>query len=805
MNYMGLNKDEVRQRLKIYGYNTFKRKKLSNLRLFFSQFKNPFIYLLFITATLSYGLGETTDALIILLILLVSGIIGFYQESSANKSVEKLLSMVKTSVAVIRDGKKEKVPAEEIVPGDIVILSAGDIVPADILLLEARDFYVDESLLTGEAYPEEKHKGENVYMGTSVVSGYGIGKVERTGKLTHYGQIVEKIKLGREETDFERGLKQLGFVLFQIASVMIVVVFAINAYFHKGVMNSLLYALSVGIGITPFLLPVIVNTTLLQGAKALARNGVIIKRLASLYNMGNTRVLCMDKTGTLTWGRMEVLGFINLMEEADEKVRLYASLNALMQTGYKNPIDDAIISISDKKYLENFSKLDEVPFDFQRKRLSVLIKDGNGNHTIITKGAYRKVIEICSYALLDGRTLNIGQIQEEIEEVYKKYSKQGYKVLALAYKDVKKYRIKREDERDMILAGFILLHDPIKPDAKELIQQLLSLGVDIRIITGDNALVARRFAQEVGLPQKVISGDDLRNYPPEALPVLVKDTYIFAELDPMQKEDVVLALKRLGNVVGYVGDGANDLLAMRASDVAISVQNAMDVVKENADILLAKLDLLGISQAIVMGRKAFINSMKYAKTQTSSNFGNMFSVIGASVLLPFIPLLPYQVLTLNLLADLSFLTLSSDNVDEEKLKKPTSWDTTSLRKFIIFFGPVSSLFDYATFFYALYFLKASPDLFRSLWFLESLVTQSLVLLFLRTERVAFLHSKPSKMLMLTILGIIAFGFLLPYVPLGRFINLYPLPASSLIFVICVAFLYSSLVELLKRFYYMLSK
>lgn len=800
MLYEGLKENEVKYRLRIYGYNTFDKKRTSDLRLLLFQFKNPFIYLLITTATLSYLLGESTDALIILFILLISGLIGFIQERSANKSVEKLLNIVRTTTTVIREGKRKEVPVEEVVPDDLVALSAGDIVPADIILLETKDFFIDESFLTGEAFPVEKQKGERAYMGSNVISGYAVGKVENTGKFTKYGHVVEKIKLGKDETDFEIGLRNIGFLLLQIASIMVFVVFAINAYFHKGVISSMLYALSVGIGIIPFLMPLMVNANLSHGARSLANSGVIIKRLTSLYNLGNMTILCMDKTGTLTHGRMEVLGFLNLMEKEDEKVKLYAYLNAFLQTGYENPIDEAIKSASNGINIEDFVKIDEVPFNFQRKRLSVMVKDRYGILTLITKGAYKNTLEVCSYAFLDGEVIDINRVREKLDNIYGKYSKQGYKVIAVAYKGITEETISYEDEKDMIFIGFVVLHDALKPQAKELIRELRNLGVDIRIITGDNVLVARKLAEDLGLQGKIISGNELRNHPAEAIPALVKETYIFAELDPMQKEDIVLALKRIGNVVGYLGDGANDLLAMRASDVAISVHNAMDVVKETADVVLTDLDLMRIERAIIIGRRAFVNSMKYPRIQISSNFGNMFSVIGASFLVPFMPLLPYQVLTLNLLADLSFLTLPLDNVDDDKVKKPTSWNLSELRKFIIFFGPISSIFDYATFFYALHVLNANPDTFRSLWFLESLITQSLVLVLLRSDKPAFVQSKPSRTLMLTILAVVSFGFLMYYTPIGKVLKLYPLTTNSLIFVLGVTVSYLFLVEILKRLY-----
>nr|BAL54323.1 Mg2+-importing ATPase [uncultured Aquificae bacterium] len=797
---LGLSSGQAKERLLRYGYNTVEgRKRLSDLEILLNQFKNPYYLLLLFTAILSAFLGEKTDAFVIVSIILLGSLLDFWQERGAYRTVEKLLSVVKTRATVIRDGEEKDVPLEEVVPEDAVVLRAGDMVPADGVVLQAKDLFVNEALMTGEAYPVEKTTGSTLYMGTHVVSGFGIMKVLKTGRSTEYGKVVEKLKLGKGETDFERGLRRFGYTLLEVATLLILLVFAINAYYGRGVINSLLFALSLGIGITPALLPAVVSIGLSYGARYMARKNAIVKRLASIENFGSMTVLCCDKTGTLTEGSMEVYTVKNILDEDDERIALLSYVNSCFQTGYKNPVDEAIKKSFGTLDISQFQKLDELPYDFNRKRLSVLVKKGEES-LLITKGAYSHVLEVCKYAQVKEKVVEIKEVLGKIEEVYARYSGQGFKLIAVAYRLFGGESLNYEDEKDEVFLGFLILHDPLRKDAKELVEKLLSLGIELRIITGDNKLVAKYVAERIGLKGEIMSGGDFEKLSEEALVRRVRDTSVFAELTPLQKDRVVTALRKAGYVVGYMGDGINDVAAMRSADVAISVENAVDVAKETADIVLLKSDLNTVIDAVLEGRRIFINTMKYLFMQTSSNFGNVFSMAGASLLIPFLPMLPKQVLTANLLTDSAVMSIPTDRVDDDWTKSPKRWNIEFIRRFMLFFGPLSSIFDYITFIFLLYVLRVNQETFRSAWFLEGLFTQILVLLLLRTQRI-FIKSRPSPLLMLTVLTVGIVGLILPFTPLGSMLELRPLPTPLYAFVLWITLLYLISVEAVKKFFY----
>ncbi len=797
---LGLSSGQAKERLLRYGYNTVEgRKRLSDLEILLNQFKNPYYLLLLFTAILSAFLGEKTDAVVIVSIILLGSLLDFWQERGAYRTVEKLLTVVKTRATVIRDGEEKDVPLEEVVPEDAVVLRAGDMVPADGVVLQAKDLFVNEALMTGEAYPVEKTTGSTLYMGTHVVSGFGIMKVLKTGGSTEYGKVVEKLKLGKGETDFERGLRRFGYTLLEVATLLILLVFAINAYYGRGVINSLLFALSLGIGITPALLPAVVSIGLSYGARYMARKNAIVKRLASIENFGSMTVLCCDKTGTLTEGSMEVYTVKNILDEDDERIALLSYVNSCFQTGYKNPVDEAIKKSFGTLDISQFQKLDELPYDFNRKRLSVLVKKGEES-LLITKGAYSHVLEVCKYAQVKEKVVEIKEVLGKIEEVYARYSGQGFKLIAVAYRLFGGESLNYEDEKDEVFLGFLILHDPLRKDAKELVEKLLSLGIELRIITGDNKLVAKYVAERIGLKGEIMSGGDFEKLSEEALVRRVRDTSVFAELTPLQKERVVTALRKAGYVVGYMGDGINDVAAMRSADVAISVENAVDVAKETADIVLLKSDLNTVIDAVLEGRRIFINTMKYLFMQTSSNFGNVFSMAGASLLIPFLPMLPKQVLTANLLTDSAVMSIPTDRVDDDWTKSPKRWNIEFIRRFMLFFGPLSSIFDYITFIFLLYVLRVNQETFRSAWFLEGLFTQILVLLLLRTQRI-FIKSRPSPLLMLTVLTVGIVGLILPFTPLGSMLELRPLSTPLYAFVLWITLLYLISVEAVKKFFY----
>ncbi|MCX7760855.1 MAG: magnesium-translocating P-type ATPase [Hydrogenothermaceae bacterium] len=800
MEYKGLSSIEAQNKLKQYGYNKIKNyHKLTDIDIFINQFKNPYLLLLLFTAFLSLFLGEKIDAVIIIFIVLIGVVLDFWQERTAYKTVEKLLSMVKTYATAIRDGKEIEIPIEEVVPEDIIVLNAGDIVPADMILLESKDLFINESLLTGEPYPVEKKSSDKLFMGTHVVSGFGVAKVEKTGENTQYGQLIKRVELGKEETDFERGLRHFGYSLLEIATILILIVFTINAYFNRGIIESLLFSLSLGIGIAPVLLPAVVSIGLSYGAKHMARKGAIVKRLVSIENFGSMDILCTDKTGTLTLGQMKVYSYIDITDKENERLHIYACLNAIFQTGYENPIDEAIKSTCDKNLSSSYKKLDEIPYDFNRKRLSILIKEEDKN-IVITKGAYKEVLGICKYVEVENEIKPIEYFKEQIENLYFRYSKEGFKIIVLAYKETEKDSLAYADENSMILLGFIILFDPLREDAKETIERLKNYGVNVKIITGDNRLVALHIAKSLGIGEKILTGEELSKLNSGALLNIIKDITIFAELTPLQKETVVHYLKKAGFTVGYMGDGINDIAAMRASDVAISVQNAVDIAKETADIVMTSYNLNLIADAILEGRKTFLNTLKYIFMQTSSNFGNVFSMAGASLIVPFLPLLPKQVLTINMLSDTAVMSIPADSVDKDWIEKPVKWNLDFIKKFMFIFGLISSLYDYITFTFLLYILKADTYIFRSGWFLESILTQLAVLLVLRTRK-PFYKSKPSKLLIITVSAIFVVSFILPYTPIGKLLELYPLNIETYIFVFCVIISYVITVEIGKFLFY----
>ncbi|MEZ0323378.1 MAG: magnesium-translocating P-type ATPase [Hydrogenothermaceae bacterium] len=800
LEYTGLSSGEAQERLKQFGYNKVENhKKLTDIDIFINQFKNPYLLLLLFTAFLSLSLGEKIDATIIIFIVLLGVVLDFWQERTAYRTVEKLLSMVKTYVTVIRDGKGVNIPIEEVVPDDIVVLTAGNIVPADMVLLESKDLFINESLLTGEPYPVEKKSSDKLFMGTHVVSGFSIAKVEKTGEDTQYGQLIKRVELGKEETDFERGLRRFGYSLLEISTVLILIVFTVNAYFNRGIVESLLFSLSLGIGIAPVLLPAIVSIGLSYGAKHMARKGAIVKRLVSIQNFGSMDILCTDKTGTLTLGQMKVYDYVDINGKENKKLNIYACLNSTFQTGYQNPIDEAIKSTCDKNLSLDYKKLDEIPYDFNRRRLSILVKKEDKN-IVITKGAYKEILEICDYVDIEDEIKPIGQFKDQIETVYQSYSKEGFKIIALAYKETEKDSITYEEENSMVFLGFIILFDPIREDAKDTIERLKNYGVNVKIITGDNRLVATYIAKSLGIEGEILTGEEISKLNSGALLNKVEDVSIFAELTPLQKETVVHYLKKAGFTVGYMGDGINDIAAMRAADVAISVQNAVDIAKETADIVMTSYNLNLVADAILEGRKTFLNTLKYIFMQTSSNFGNVFSIAGASLIVPFLPLLPKQVLTINMLSDTAVMSIPADNVDKDWIEKPVKWDLIFIKKFMYIFGFISSIYDYITFTFLLYILKADTEIFRSGWFLESILTQLAVLLILRTRK-PFYKSKPSKLLIITVSAIFVASIILPYTVIGQILEIRPLNLETYIFVFCVIISYMITVEIGKFLFY----
>ena len=810
----GLTSAEAQQRLARFGANLLRPPKRSDaLSLLLGQFKSPIILILFFATGLSFFLHDPADAIIILSIVLASGLLGFWQERGASNAVQKLLSIVRIKAAVVRDGTSNEIPVEEIVPGDIVALNAGDIVPGDGLLIESKDCFVDEAMLTGETFPAEKSetvlpaetplgkRTNSLWMGTHVVSGSARALIVRTGKETEFGKVSERLKLRPQETEFERGIRRFGYFLMEVTMVLVVVIFAINVYLARPVLESILFSLALAVGLTPQLLPAIISINLSHGAKRMAQKKVIVKRLASIENFGSMNVICSDKTGTLTEGIVHVQSACDVEGAPSDKVLFHAYLNASYETGFTNPIDEAIRS--HRKFdLSGYAKQDEIPYDFLRKRLSILVSHGD-THLMVTKGSMQNVLDVCSSAeTKEGTVVDIAAARDRIRQHLEEFSSKGFRTLGVAYKNMgAESRISKDHEAGMTFSGFLVLFDPPKPNLMETITSLKNLGVALKIITGDNHLVAAHISQQIGLSNtKILTGTDLDQLSDTALLQCITNVDVFAEIEPNQKERIIIALRKAGNVVGYMGDGMNDASAIHAADVGISVESAVDVAKDAADIVLLEKDLGVLVQGVREGRTTFANTLKYVFMATSANFGNMFSMAGVSLFLPFLPLLPKQILLMNLMTDFPEMTIATDSVDEEMVDYPRRWDIKAIRKFMVTFGLVSSVFDYLTFGLLLLVLHATQVQFRTGWFLESVVSASLIVLVIRSRK-PFFRSRPGKYLLITTLSVFAATLILPFTPLAVLFGFSPLPISFLLFIGLIVLFYIVAAEITKKVFY----
>jgi len=818
----GLTSEQAEKLLEIYGHNEVaKRKKRTAVVKFLLQFRNPLILILLFAGLISGFLGSYYDATIIFIIVLMSVTLIFLQESKAEKAADKLKERVATTATVLRDGVKKEVKLSDLVPGDIISLSAGDIVPADARLTNAKDFFVDQSALTGESFPLEKtitaltskqvctvSEWDNyLFMGTSVVSGSASAVVTKTGNSTEYGKIVKKIVERRPETEFEKGLRRFGYIIMQITLILVSFVFLINAARWGGgrFLESFLFAVALAVGLTPELLPLILSINLSKGAMAMSKKGVIVKQLSSIQNFGNMDVLCTDKTGTLTENKVALLLHVDIEGKEDDRVLLYAFLNSHYQTGLVSPLDEAILDHKETN-VEGYEKIDEVPFDFTRRRVSV-VAEHLRERFFITKGAPEETLKACSYYELSEKIYDLASdTQRKIEQKYYDLSADGFRVLGVAYKKVKEEKAvySVNDEIDMVFLGFVAFMDPPKESSKESLQSLKNGGVELKILTGDNELVTRKVCEQLGFEVKgVVLGVDLSKMHDDALARVVEEANIFARVTPSQKDRIINALKANGHVVGFLGDGMNDAPSMRAADVSISVENAVDVAKESADIILLRKDLRVLEEGVLEGRKTFGNTMKYVMMGISSNFGNMFSAAGASLFLNFLPMLPTQILLNNLMYDVSELTIPTDNVDPEYVEKPKRLDISYIRNFMLFFGPISSIFDFLTFYIMLNVFDAwnNAPLFQTAWFIESLCTQTLVIFAIRTRRSPFFKSRPSRLLFLSSLSVVAVALLLPLTPLGDLFKFVSPPPAFFLFLVAFVAVYLALVETLKRLFY----
>ncbi|WP_246707134.1 magnesium-translocating P-type ATPase [Mesorhizobium sp. NZP2077] len=813
----GLASSEAASRLAKFGRNTLaSTSSASALAVFARQFRSPLVLILIFAASVSAFVGEGQEAAIIGAIVLASCVLSFTQEYGASRATEALKQRISRKAIVLRDGAECSVAAEEIVPGDVIRLSAGNLIPADGIILDARDFNVSEAVLTGETFPAVKTPGRSapdaaltlrtnaVFTGTSVRSGTATVLAAATGTRTEFASIAAALERQIPETGFARGIRLFGYLMTEIMLAIVILVFFANLMLHRPLIESLLFSLALAVGLTPELLPAIISVTLARGARAMAANGVIVRRLDAIENLGSMDLLCTDKTGTLTEGVIHLDGWVDVDGNPSTDILLWARLNATMQTGLKNPLDEAIAGApGEGASLAGFTKVDEIPYDFIRKRLSVVVRTKDAQDLLITKGAVQNVLETCSLVRTAKGLEPLNEMHRAaIDEKFRRWSADGYRVLGLAIRRFESAKtFSRKDEIDLAFAGFLLFLDPPKKGVKETLAELAQRGIAVKVISGDNRYVAAHLAQAIGLrADRIMTGEDLSKLTKSALFAGVQHTDLFVEIDPNQKERIVQALRSRGHVVGYLGDGINDAPALHEADIGISVDSAVDVAREAADIILLKQDLGVLVRGVDDGRKTFANTMKYISITTSANFGNMISMAVASLFLPFLPLLAKQILLNNFLSDVPSLAIASDNVDPDQLRRPRHWDIRFVRRFMISFGLVSSLFDVATFAFLLFFAHATEAAFQTAWFVESLLTELAIVLIVRTHR-AFWASRPSPLLAWLTLAVGVVAIMIPYLPFAAWFGFVPLPLPVLAGLVAITALYLLASEATKRWFF----
>lgn len=807
----GISDKEAAQRSDQYGLNELsKKKKISPLIKFLGYFKNPLILILIVAGTISGITGEMRSAAIIIAMVFVSVIMNFYQEHKSSKAAEQIAKKLSVRATVLRDGVKKEILTRYIVPGDVVYLSAGDIIPADGKIIKSDDFFINESVLTGESFPAEKGTGEGmnsdiVFSGTNVVSGYAQALIVQTGSQTEYGKIADKLSAPTETNAFEVGIKNFGYLIIKVIIAIVLMILVINTFAHKNFIDSLVFSIAVAVGVTPELLPMIMSVNMAKGSIRMAKKGVIVKRLNAIPDFGSMDVLCTDKTGTLTEDKITLVKYLDVHGQERPDVLRLAYINGFFETGIKSVLDHAILAYRDVS-MTGLEKIDEIPYDFQRKRSSIVFSEGK-IRKMATKGAPEEIFKVCSH-YLDGnkKVANSAAATGKFNKLYDDLSAQGYRVLAIATKllDDGKKLYSKKDENGMILEGLVAFYDPPKQTAKSTLVFMEKHGVEIKILTGDSPLVTKKICQDIGLPVKgIISGEefDMDAMNDGALAAKIRNVNIFARLSPSQKERIISTLRKQGLVVGYLGDGINDAPSLRSADVGISVENAVDVARETADIILLKKGLKELMDGVLEGRKTFGNTMKYLMMGLSSNFGNMFSMIGAALYLPFFPMMPGQILVNNFLYDTSQLSIPSDNVDQEYLMKPKHWDIKFIRNFMWVFGPISSLFDILTFIILYSGFHLGSSAFQAGWFIESLATQTFVIYVIRTRQLPFIKSRPSNALLFTTLGAVIVGVILTMPFLGKFFGFSWLPPHILLIILVLVFVYLLMVESIKRLFY----
>lgn len=796
----GLAHPEAEERRERYGLNEVAVEVRHGwLWRLMMSLRNPLVVLLAALAAISFATEDYTAGSVIGLMIVLGVLLKFIQETRADSAAAKLKAMIKVTATVVRDGVTEEVALKELVPGDIVKLSAGDMIPADLRIISSKDLFVIQASLTGESLPVEKYDVRETrdgippfefcntcFLGTSVERGSATGVVVSTGKQTYFGKMAATLTGQQVETSFDKGVKRFTWLMIRFMIVMVPLVFLINGLTKGNWGEAFFFALAVAVGLTPEMLPMIVSVSLSRGAMLMSHKKVIVKRLNSIQNFGAMDVLCTDKTGTLTIDRVILEQHCDVVRKEDELVLLDAYLISHFQTGLKSVLDRAILDhreeVHQQQGVEQHERVDEIPFDFSRRMMSVVVRLPDGNHRLLTKGAPEEIFRRCTRFELDGDILPVDPILiEDLRDEYQRLSADGFRVLALAYKDVdQRGAYSKDDEQDLVLRGYVAFLDPPKESAGPAISALQSYGVTVKILTGDNDLVTKKVCHDVGLPtDRILVGTDIDKMSDEQLSAELETTHIYARLSPSDKQRIVQLLRAKGHVVGFMGDGINDAPALRAADVGISVDSAVDIAKESADIILLEKSLMVLEEGVIEGRKVFSNILKYIRMGASSNFGNMFSVLGASAFLPYLPMMPLQILTNNLLYDFSQVPIPTDNVDKEQIAKPRPWSMSEITRFILFIGPISSIFDYSTYFVMLYIFNcwdpSRASLFQTGWFVESLMTQTLIIHVIRTDKIPFLQSMPSMPLILTTIMVMGVGILLPYSGLAPALGFVELP------------------------------
>lgn len=801
----GLSTKQAKENLKQYGLNTFTTtKKKSDLIEYLNNFTDPMVLVLIIIAVVSYLIGETINGLIITCMVFLSVTLNFIEEHRAGKAAQKVSQKVALISTVMRDDRAIDIQATKLVPGDVLVLNAGDLLPADALVIESKHFFCNQGVLTGESFPVEKNLGDTLFAGTSVTTGTATAVITKTGLKTEFSHVVSALSQSEVMNDFTLGIHAFSQMLIKVIFVLVVAIFILSVFFkHTEILTAFTFAIAVAVGLTPEFLPMILSVTMAKGAVILAKKGIIVKKLVAIPAFGSMDVLCTDKTGTLTEDKIHLVTYTDIHGRSSQPVLFHAYLNSALESGITNPLDNAIKAY---KHLDisQYQKIDEIPFDFERRKLSLVV-DHHGHHLMVTKGAPETIIEGCTYLESNDKRIKITPAyKERLTTEYQRLSKAGFRVLAISIKELPttRRRFTVADEANSTFLGFTSFLDPVKPNIKAAIDSLEGIGIEMKVISGDNELVCQKICADADINVKgILLGTNFDGLSDAEATNRLEKVSICARFSPTQKDRAISLLRHHGHVVGYLGDGINDAPSLKSADVGISVSNAVDIAKESADFIMTHKNLADLQEGVIAGRTIFNNTMKYLLMGLSSNFGNMFSMLGAVLFLPFLPMLPLQILLNNFLYDFAQITIPTDRVDPEAVHLPQKWDLAYLKHFMFTLGPISSLFDFISFGILYYFFSSNPAGFQTGWFIESLATQTLVIYVIRTRKIPFLQSSPSLTLLLSTLSIVVLGWLIPYLPFAPFFSLIPLPLPVILILIMVVFAYLLLTQLLKKFTY----